>query len=48
MHLPTRLFSGELPEDRDAIAIDASISGFGLTAQRNDVPLSGVFPGIGG
>jgi hypothetical protein len=32
------LLSCELPSNRDAIAIHASISGFGLTAQRNDVP----------
>jgi hypothetical protein len=32
------LFSGELPPDRDVIAIHASIPGFGLTAQRNNAP----------
>src|SRR5665213_187711 len=37
MHFPTRLLSGELPADSDVTAIHASIPGFGLTAQRNDV-----------
>ena len=32
------LFSGELPPDRDVIAIDTSIPSFGLTAQVHDVP----------
>ena len=35
---PARLFSGELPVDRDVIAIHASIPGFGLAAQHHDVP----------
>src|ERR1035437_8730412 len=38
MHFAARLFSGELPPDGDTVTICASIPGFGLAAQRGDVP----------
>lgn len=38
MHFAARLFSGEGTPDGDTVTICASIPGFGLTAQRGDLP----------